>query len=145
MNKNIKKTKWIDEETIHKIKTKRGRKNKKELEILQKYELQLNELGIVGFIFYMALVVYTLRAFKAALSYKSHGLVPKDLLVINIAGLLYHILFGFKTSTYAGSFMLYFFMGASLSLTQFSRQQERLEFEQAYYEPADLQQDYFEQ
>jgi hypothetical protein len=46
MNKNIKKTEWIDEETIQKIRTKRGRKNKKELEILEKYAQQLKDLGI---------------------------------------------------------------------------------------------------
>lgn len=46
MNKNIKKSEWIDEETIQKIKTKRGRKNKKEREILEKYEQQMKDLGI---------------------------------------------------------------------------------------------------
>lgn len=109
----------------------------------------LNEFGIVGFVFYMALFVHTLRIFKTALSYQSNSLVQREILVVLMAGLVYHILFGIKTSSYAGSFMLYFFMGTGLSLAKFSRQQESLELEQAYYDMTDydmtdLQQDYSE-
>lgn len=102
----------------------------------------LNELGIVGFIFYMGLFLHTIRIFKTALSYKNNSLVPREFIIVAACGLLYHILFGLKTSTYAGSFMLYFFMGMGLSLTRLSRQQESLQFEQSDYNPAGLQQDY---
>lgn len=70
----------------------------------------LNELGVVGFMFYMCLFAHSLKVFKAAISYRLNNLIPRELLVVVASGLLYHILFGFKTSTYAASFMLYFFL-----------------------------------
>lgn len=47
MFKNITKNTWISDDIIKEIKSKRGRKSKKELEILAKYQSQLDELGIV--------------------------------------------------------------------------------------------------
>jgi|AntAceMinimDraft_18_1070375.scaffolds.fasta_scaffold12444_3 hypothetical protein len=47
MFKNITKNTWISDDIIKEIKSKRGRKSKKELEILAKYQTQLDELGIV--------------------------------------------------------------------------------------------------
>jgi Kef-type K+ transport system membrane component KefB len=76
----------------------------------------LSELGIVGFIFYIGLFLHTVPVFKAAFSYKQDDLIQRDYLVVLAAGLAYHILFGVKTGSYAGSFMLYFFMGASIGM-----------------------------
>jgi O-antigen ligase len=94
----------------------------------------LNEFGIVGFIFYMGLFLYTIPVFKASLSYQESDFVPRDYLVILAAGLIFHILFGVKTGSYSGSVMLYFFMGAGISLTKFSRQTGSQEIESDNYE-----------
>lgn len=69
----------------------------------------LNELGIIGFVFYMCLFAHSLKVFKAAISYRLDNIIPREFLVVVTSGLLYHLLFGFKTSSFAGSFMLYFF------------------------------------
>jgi len=47
MNKSVGKKDWVSEDVIKQIKSKRGRKSKKELELLSKYQSQLDELGIV--------------------------------------------------------------------------------------------------
>jgi len=99
----------------------------------------LNELGVVGFVLYMGLFVHSLKIFKTAISYRRDNIIPREFLVAIASGLLYHILFGLKTSSYAGSFMLYFFMGASISLANYSCQQESLQVEQEYYDQMYLQ------
>lgn len=47
MLKNINKKSWVSDDIIKEIRSKRGRKSKKELEILAKYKEQQDELGIV--------------------------------------------------------------------------------------------------
>ena len=47
MNKSVSKQNWVSEDVIKQIKHKRGRKSKKELELLSRYQSQLDELGIV--------------------------------------------------------------------------------------------------
>jgi O-antigen ligase len=98
----------------------------------------LNELGIVGFVFYMGLIAYSIKIFKAAISYQLENIIPREFLVVIAAGLIYYILFGVKTGSYAGSGMLYFLLGAGLSLTEVAKRQ-LVEWEMYGYENADLQ------
>ena len=98
----------------------------------------LNELGIIGFIFYIGLLAHSLKVIKAALSYQLDNVIPREFLVVIAAGLVYYILFGIKTGSYAGSVMLYFLLGAGLSLTEAAKRQLG-EWEMYDYESTDLQ------
>lgn len=98
----------------------------------------LNELGIIGFVFYIGLLAHSLKVIKVALSYQLDNVIPREFLVIIAAGLVYYILIGTKGGSYAGSVMLYFFLGAGLSLTEVAKRQ-LVEWKMYDYESADLQ------
>jgi len=87
------------------------------------YLEMLNELGIVGFVFYIGLLTYSLKVIKAALSYQSDNVIPREFLVVIATGLMYELLLGTKGGSYGGCVMLYFFLGAGLSLTEVTKRQ----------------------
>jgi O-antigen ligase len=80
-----------------------------------------NELGIVGFVIYAALLVPVFRIFRTSTARYMSGFMFKDYLIVLVSCLLYHLLFGLKASSYAASSMLYFFLAAGISLTKLCR------------------------
>ena len=97
----------------------------------------LNELGIVGFVFYVILLAHSFRVIKMAVSYQLDNVIPREFLVVITAGLIYQLLLSAKGGSYIGG-DLYFFLGAGVSFVEMARRQ-LVEREMYDYESTDLQ------
>lgn len=82
----------------------------------------LNELGLIGFIPFSILIYLGMRAFKYLSTDYFDGTVVKDHSVIIFICFFYSLVMSFKTNTYAGSNMFYFFLGALISQAEYLRQ-----------------------
>jgi O-antigen ligase len=74
----------------------------------------LNELGLIGLALYLLLLYYGFRGMKMLSLPEFEYTEYKMCSVIVFACLLYEFILSFKTGSYAGSNMLYFFWGASI-------------------------------
>jgi len=81
-----------------------------------------NELGVVGLIPFLFLLVAAFRAIKYFPIAFEHDEESKHLFAPIFACFSYHFLMSFKTDSYAGSHMFYFFLGAVISYTELIKQ-----------------------
>jgi len=81
-----------------------------------------NELGVVGLIPFLFLLVAAFRAIKYFPIAFKHDEESKHLFPPIFACFFYHFLMSFKTNSYAGSHMFYFFLGATISYTELIKQ-----------------------
>lgn len=82
----------------------------------------LNELGIVGFIPFAVLGYLGLRTFKYLRAEFFDGTTAKIHSVIIFICFFYNLVLSFKTGSYAGGNMSYFFLGALISQGEYLRQ-----------------------
>lgn len=97
----------------------------------------LNELGLIGLALYLLLLYYSFRGMKMLslpefeyTEYKMHS-------VIVFACLLYEFILSFKTGSYAGSNMLYFFLGASIGVAGLGFSEHTKLYEYEYSDAVD--------
>jgi len=81
-----------------------------------------NEFGIVGLIPFLFLLFGAFRAMKYFPIAFEHDEDSKHLFAPIFACFFYHFLMSFKTDSYAGSQMFYFFLGAVISYTELIKQ-----------------------
>lgn len=94
----------------------------------------LNELGLVGFSFYVLLLYHGFRGVKLLSASWLEYTEYKKYAVIIFSGFLYHFIMSFKGGGYAGSNMFYFFWGASIGVWQLAFSEPHRLYEEYEYE-----------
>ncbi len=79
----------------------------------------LNEFGLIGFLPFVILLYCAFIGWRYCIKTEFENTSIKAEYVLVFSCFIYHFILSFKTGSYAGSQMFYFFLGASISMSEY--------------------------